>query len=159
MAQRWRLDLNRRDDHYDVRALTTDPGEMPTVDPRFLMKSAKNIFMGCVNEALGPMMAFGPLGPPFNALVHIDTERDRRSYYFPGETSAPEEPVFVPKSAEAPEGDGWLLTIVERRAENRSDFVILDSLDLRRPVATIKVPFRLRYGFHGKWVSAAELGW
>ena len=159
MAQRWRIDLNRRDDHYDVQDLTPDPGEMPTVDPRYLMKAAKNIFMGCVNTDLGPMMQLGPLGPPFNALVRIETETGKRSYYYAGETSAPEEPVFVPKSKTSPEGDGYLITIVERRAENRSDFVILDTMDLRHPVATIKVPFRLRYGFHGKWVSSEELGW
>ncbi len=159
MAQRWRFDLNRRDDHYDVRALTDDPGEMPTVDPRYLGKNARNIFMGCLNTKLGPPMELGPFGPPFNALVRIDTVTGNRSYYYAGATAAPEEPIFVPKSAEAPEGDGYLITIVERRSENRSDIVILDSLDLSTPVATVKIPFRLRYGFHGKWVSAKDLGW
>jgi carotenoid cleavage dioxygenase len=159
MAQRWRLDMRGAEDRYDVKALTTDPGEMPAIDPRFVGKAARNIFMGCVNTNLGPMLDFGPLGPPFNALVHIDTATGKRSYYYAGRTSAPEEPIFVPKSAQAPEGDGWLITIVERRDENRSDVVILDSLDLSAPVATIKIPFRLRYGFHGRWVSAQELGW
>ena len=159
IAQRWRFDMNRAGDHYDVRQLTDDPGEMPTVDPRYLGKNARNIFMGCLNKKLGPMMALGPFGPPFNALVRIDTVTGNRSYYYAGETSAPEEPIFIPKSADAPEGDGWIMTIVERRDQNRSDIVILDSTDMGAPVCTIKIPFRLRYGFHGKWVSAAELGW
>ncbi|WP_137130929.1 carotenoid oxygenase family protein [Rhizobium sp. FY34] len=158
IAQRWRFDMNSLADEYQVRDLTDDPGEMPAVDPRFLMREARHVFMGCVNPKLGPFAEFGPFGPPFNAVVRIDTQSGARKYYYAGPTSAPEEPVFVPKSADAPEGDGWIITIVERRTENRSDFVILDSATME-PVATIKVPFRLRYGFHGKWLSAAELGW
>lgn len=93
------------------------------------------------------------------ASNEVYTVTGNRSYYYAGETSAPEQPILIPKSADAPEGNGWIMTIVERRAENRSDIVILDSTDLRAPVCTIKIPFRLRYGFHGKSVPAAELGW
>jgi carotenoid cleavage dioxygenase len=61
--------------------------------------------------------------------------------------------VFVPRSPDAPEGDGWLVTIVGRRAENRTDLVILDALNLRAgPVATIRFPTRVHEGFHGIWI-------
>jgi carotenoid cleavage dioxygenase-like enzyme len=34
---------------------------------------------------------------------------------------------------------------------------MLDALDLAAgPIATITVPFRLRYAFHGTWVPGAE---
>lgn len=157
-AERWRLDLNRADDRYDVRVLSDDPGEFPTVDPRYLMKDASHVFMGCINPKLGPMLAFGPFGPPFNAISRIDTRTGERTYYHPGPDAAVTEPTFIPKSVDAAEGDGWLVLLVERRAENRNDLVIVDTA-LMTPVATVKFPFRTRYGFHGKWLSAAELGW
>lgn len=65
------------------------------------------------------------------------------------------EPVFAPRAEDAPEGDGWLLTPVYRAAENRSDVVIHRALDLEAgPVATVRLPHRMPYGFHGNWVPA-----
>jgi carotenoid cleavage dioxygenase-like enzyme len=64
----------------------------------------------------------------------------------------------VPKNRDAPEGEGWLLSMVGRRAQNRTDLVILDALHLDAgPVATIKFPCRLHEGFHGVWVPRDEL--
>ena len=41
---------------------------------------------------------------------------------------------------------------------NRNDMIILDALDLAAgPIATIKIPFRLRYGFHGTWIPGEDL--
>jgi carotenoid cleavage dioxygenase-like enzyme len=80
---------------------------------------------------------------------------NQRNYYA-GPDSAPEEPLFIPRSATSPEGDGWLITIVGRRAENRTDLVVLDALDIADgPVATIRIPFRLHEGFHGTWVATS----
>jgi len=45
-----------------------------------------------------------------------------------------------------------------RRAENRTDFVILVALNLSAgPVATIKFPCREHEGFHGIWVPGSAL--
>jgi carotenoid cleavage dioxygenase-like enzyme len=64
----------------------------------------------------------------------------------------------VPKGPDAAEGEGYLLALVGRRALNRDDMIILDALDIAAgPVATIKIPFRLRYGFHGTWVPGEDL--
>jgi carotenoid cleavage dioxygenase-like enzyme len=98
------------------------------------------------------------MGPPFNCLVHLDDETGEREHYYPGPDSAPEEPVFVPKGPDAAEGEGYLISVVSRRLLNRNDIVILDALNLSAgPIATLKVPFRLRYAFHGTWVPGAEL--
>ena len=60
----------------------------------------------------------------------------------------------------AAEGDGWLLSMVGRRAENRTDLVILDARKLSDgPVATIRFPCRVHEGFHGVFVPAEALGW
>ena len=66
------------------------------------------------------------------------------------------EPVFVPRSEDAAEGDGWLLATVWRAAENRSDVAVFDTAGLKNgPVATIRLPHRVPAGFHGNWVANA----
>jgi carotenoid cleavage dioxygenase-like enzyme len=77
--------------------------------------------------------------------------------WFAGDTSSTQEPVFAPRSAKAAEGEGYLLAVINRRAEHRSDLVILDAQQVAAgPVATIKLPLRLKYGIHGNWVPAVS---
>jgi carotenoid cleavage dioxygenase-like enzyme len=67
--------------------------------------------------------------------------------------------LFIPKSPDAPEGDGWLISVVGRRAENRADVVILDARNLAAgPVAVIRLPRRIHEGFHGTWLPADAVG-
>jgi carotenoid cleavage dioxygenase len=62
------------------------------------------------------------------------------------------EPIFVPRSPGAREGEGFLLTVVYRHDENRSDLLILDAENVEdKPLATVKLPHRVPYGFHGNW--------
>lgn len=156
--ERWSFDLASRSGEFKVRRLCGQIGEMPMVDPRFLMSRAQQFYFGTHNPALGPMLEWGPKGPPFTCLGHYDEVRDVLRFWYAGPDSSPEEPYFVPRSRDAPEGEGWLLTMVGRRAENRTDLVILDATAIEQgPVATIRMPCRLHEGFHGTWVPAAAL--
>ena len=152
-AQRWSFDLASPAAEFTIRRMFDHIGEMPVVDPRFLMSRANHYYFGTSNTALGPMLEWGPKGPPFTCLGHYHEPSATLNFYYAGANSAPEEPCFVPKNATAAEGDGWLLTMVGRRSENRTDLVILDSRRLSDgPVATIRFPCRLHEGFHGIWV-------
>jgi len=63
------------------------------------------------------------------------------------------EAFFVPGGEG--EGDGWLMTYVYDRARDTSDLVILDAMEVERgPVAEIRMPRRVPFGFHGLWVPA-----
>ena len=65
----------------------------------------------------------------------------------------PGEAVFVPSAGSTDEGDGYYLGYVYDPARNGSDLVILDSSDFAgAPVATIKLPHRVPFGFHGNWI-------
>jgi len=157
-AKRWSFDLASPSEDFKIAPIFDQIGEMPAVDLRFLASRARNYFFGTINTALGPMLEWGPKGPPFTCIGHFDESCGITSYYYAGPNSAPEEPLFVPKHLEASEGDGWLLTIVGRRAENRTDLVILDSRNLAAgPVATIRMPCRLHEGFHGTWIPQDQL--
>lgn len=155
-GERWSFDLASPKDEFVIQRLIDHIGEMPVVDPRYLTQRTRHFFFGSFNPALGPMLPLAAKGPPFTCLGHYDEAADALQFYYAGPNAAPEEPCFVPKHPDAPEGDGWLLTMVGRRSENRTDLVILDSLHLDRgPVAIIKFPCRVHEGFHGVFVPAS----
>ncbi len=156
-AYRWTIDMDANSDGFTSTRLFPHIGEMPVIDPRFAGKRTRHFYFGTSNTDLGPMLPFGPKGPPFTCIGHFDTDTDRLSFYYAGRDSSPEEPVFVPRSPDAPQGDGWLMTIVGRRAENRTDLVILDATDIAAgPVATVKFPCRVHEGFHGIWIDRSD---
>ncbi|MDT5008337.1 MAG: hypothetical protein QOJ24_5513 [Mycobacterium sp.] len=68
----------------------------------------------------------------------------------------PGEAVFVPSTTgPAGEGNGWYLGYVYDSARDGSDLVIIDASDFAGdPVARIKLPHRVPFGFHGNWISA-----
>lgn len=155
-AYRWTLDLASDDTGFSSEKMFPHVGEMPMIDLRQATKRTRHFWFGTSNTDLGPMLPFGPKGPPFTCIGHFDAETGALDYFYAGPDSSPEEPVFVPRAPDAPEGDGWLLTIVGRRAENRTDLVILDATNLSAgPVATIRFPCRVHEGFHGIWIPTA----
>ncbi|HEX2561462.1 carotenoid oxygenase family protein [Phenylobacterium sp.] len=88
-----------------------------------------------------------------NAIAHIDLQAGRRQVWELPAGDFASEPVFTPRTADAPEGEGWLTTVIYRGAEDRSDFVVLDAQDVARgPIATAALPRRVPFGFHGNWV-------
>ncbi|HEY5153207.1 MAG TPA: carotenoid oxygenase family protein, partial [Acidimicrobiales bacterium] len=61
---------------------------------------------------------------------------------------------FAPRGPD--ESDGWLLCFAYDRTRDASDVVVLDAMDVAAgPVARIKLPSRVPYGFHGWWVADA----
>ena len=91
----------------------------------------------------------------FDAIAHVDLKTGRRSLhrFAKGETVG--EPIFVPRGADAEEGDGFVLAVVHRAAEDRSDLVIFNAQDVAgEPAAILEVPRRVPAGFHGNWVNA-----
>ena len=97
----------------------------------------------------------GPM--PYDASTifkHDFTSRTRVDHNF-AEHCHPGEFVFVtdPDRASAEDG-GWMMGLVTDEAENRTELVILDAQDFAGdPVATVKLPRRVPYGFHGNWIS------
>lgn len=64
------------------------------------------------------------------------------------------EPVFAPRSHDAPEGDGWLLTIKYDRDNHRSKLVVLDAAEPHRgPVYVGGLEHHLPAGVHGSFTQ------
>ena len=83
-----------------------------------------------------------------------DDLRDGKvEYHHEGKTRRFMEPAFVPRTADADEDDGWILAYLWDESTNKSDVVILHAQDFSAgPLATIHLPARVPFGFHGNWV-------
>jgi len=102
----------------------------------------------------GYAMAFGgPLhhGPAIKYDLAAGTTETHD--YGPGRMTL--EPVFVPRSEDAGEDEGWILSYVYDAGRDASDVVVLAADDFAGdPVATIHLPQRVPFGFHGNWVPS-----
>ena len=153
-AFRWTIDLGDADAAVKEQQLFPQIGEMPMIDLRFATSKTDHFWFGTNNPKLGPMLPWGPKGPPFTCLGHFDAKSGAIEFYYSGPDSSPEEPCFIPRPGSTEEGDGWLASVVGRRAENRTDLVLLDARNLSAgPVAVIQMPVRIHEGFHGIWVN------
>lgn len=145
---RWTIDLDDDNGTWTERPLSDLAGEFPRIDERRAGLSYRYGYMGARAPSSHDL-------DMLDSIARIDFTTGQTELWTPGEGATVGEPVFVPRSASAPEGDGWLIALVFRAGENRSDLVILRAGDLRRgPVATLKLPHRIPYGFHGQWVGA-----
>lgn len=74
--------------------------------------------------------------------------------YGPGQVTL--EAVFVPRDDDSAEDDGWVMSYVYDATTDSSDVVILNAQDFTGdPVATVHLPQRVPFGFHGNWVADA----
>jgi carotenoid cleavage dioxygenase-like enzyme len=118
------------------------PQEFPRLDERLVGKPHR----------YGYSIQVGP-GFRFEALLKHDLRERRTERHEQGPARAFMEPVFVPRSVGAEEDDGWVLAYTYDADTDRSDVVILDARDFSgEPVATIHLPVRVPFGFHGNWI-------
>ena len=91
----------------------------------------------------------------FDAIAHVDLQTGKRAMCEFAAGDSPGEPVFVPRSADAAEGDGWVVGVVYRGETDTSDFVVLDAQNIAAgPIAVATMPRRIPFGFHGSWRPA-----
>jgi carotenoid cleavage dioxygenase len=144
---RWTFDLAAPSNVIRREPLDDMPGEFPRFDERRAGLGYRHGWFAANTAATN--------GVGFGGIAHIDLASGRRSAFefAPGDGAG--EPIFVPRSADAPEGDGWVICTVFRAAENRSDLAVFEALDIDKgPIALAKAPRRVPFGFHGNWRGA-----
>jgi carotenoid cleavage dioxygenase len=76
----------------------------------------------------------------------------------PDELTSPSEPVFVARQDATGEDDGYLLSLWWNRATGLSELLVHDAAQLgREPLARVKLPSRVPFGFHGNWADQGAL--
>ncbi|KAL6344273.1 hypothetical protein AAG906_037838 [Vitis piasezkii] len=57
---------------------------------------------------------------------------------------------------EGGEGEGWLMSIVRDEKRERSELIVVEADDIKQ-VASVRLPTRVPYGFHGTFVDSQQL--
>ncbi len=92
------------------------------------------------------------------STVKHDLETGACAEFDHGEGRAAGESVFVARDGSTAEDDGWLLTFVHDLGRDTAEFVVMDAQDLDRGyVASVELPQRIPFGFHGNWVGDASV--
>ncbi len=158
---RWTVDLASNSDEFEsVTRLTETAGEFPRIDDRRTGLPYRYGWMLEMDYKRPVELKGGSAGGLLmNCLCLIDHQTGKEQHWWCGPVSSLQEPCFIPRSADAPEGDGWIVQVCNRLEEHRSDLLLFDALDIEKgPIATIQVPIRLRFGLHGNFAPADQIG-
>lgn len=141
--ERWTIDPAAA--RVERRTLDARPQEFPRPDERLFGRSYRYAW----SVALSPdgnedFFASAP-------LLRHDLETGQSQSRSFGPSAVPGEFVFVPRSADAPEGEGWVMGYVIDRDAGTTDLAILDAASLE-DVARVHIPHVIPAGFHGNWL-------
>jgi len=118
--------------------------EFPRLNPKF--ECLQHRYGYAVEAARGNSFEFG-------GLLKHDLKTGSTQAHDVGKGRHAGEGVFV--CGGKGEDEGWLLSVVYDEVTDRSDVIVIDAQNFEaKPVATIHLPTRVPYGFHGNWVSA-----
>jgi carotenoid cleavage dioxygenase len=152
--RKYTLDIARPQDGWQEQVLFPEwAGALSRIDDRFLGHPFRYGFLCATHphqahdaEVVGPRA-------PANALCRFDFASGEVEALFAGPTMGLGEIAFAPRSADADEGDGWVMALGTDYAEMKSQLVIGDTANLAAgPVARINLPFRAPGQIHGNWV-------
>jgi carotenoid cleavage dioxygenase-like enzyme len=146
--ERWRLPLNGNTRSYTTQRLDDQASEYPRLDERFTGLRHRYGFFATTRGEQGRAAVF-------DELVRYDFERNVKDSFCVPAGDFVSEPIFVPCAADAPEGRGYVLAVVYRGAQARSDLLVLDAEQLSAgPLAIAQLETRVPFGFHGNWMAA-----
>lgn len=159
---RWTIDPNATDLKLPAgELLASGDLEFPRIDDRYAMYQHSKTFFSIFQPQLvdfpfvGPRMGGGY--PPYNGFARLDAKTGAIDRYFAGPRKLTQELVFIPRSKTADEGDGWILFLQNNFENMASELAIVDTTDVSKTVALIKLPIRLRPGLHGNWVDDGDV--
>jgi len=143
---RWRVTLS---DSVEIASqrLSEIVCEYPTIDAR---RSGRPYRYGYVACCGGP----GTDDPFHRGIGRFDHATGRMDVFHAGETCAVSEPIFVPRSYNSDEGDGFLLAVHFDEIRRTSHLAILDAGAIQNgPIGRALLEHRVPVGFHGTWLS------
>lgn len=121
------------------------PQEFPRVDDRVVGRRHR--------YGYGSHFGIDDDGIHFGGLLKHDLQAGTTEARTFGPGTHAGEGVFVAATDDSGEDEGWVLSVVYDDARDASDLVILDATDFTgSPVATVHLPQRVPFGFHGSWV-------
>lgn len=127
--------------------LFEDAVEFPRINESNVASEFRYGYVASLNEQL----VYGTYGGP-GQVLKIDFHNKSITRLLLGKHIGTGEPVFV--NCGSNEDDGYLLTVGYDRIHNKSKLFIHDATASQSlPIATVTLPQRVPYGFHGSFVS------
>jgi len=126
---RWTVDMASNSEEFaSIERLTETVGEFPRIDDRFTGLPYRYGWMLEMDMKRPVELKGGSAGGfLMNCLFLIDHETGAEQHWWCGPTSSLQEPAFIPRSKDAPEGDGWIVQVCNRLAEHKSDLLIFEA--------------------------------
>ena len=91
----------------------------------------------------------------FDSVVKYDDRTSAREVWYAGRDHHVGEACFAPRPGATGEDDGWLLFTDHDHVENTTDVCVIEARDLAAgPVARVRMPQKLPFGFHVNWFGA-----
>lgn len=155
------FDLASKKDSWEEEILfPTEIGDLGKIDNRYMTLPQRYAFTSFADPTrpFDEARAGNLRGRVTNTYGRFDLHSGKVSRYFAGDTHSLQECCFVPRSANAPEGDGYLIGVASNYAEMRSELIIADASRLEEgDIARVILPMRAGPQVHGMWISSDEL--
>jgi carotenoid cleavage dioxygenase len=148
------VDTSRRNPRdYRMEQLYVHSGSLPRQDDRYNTVPYRYGFIPCPDPADGDPLHRN------NCYARFDHQTRQVRLYKAGDATVLAECCFAPRSANAPEGSGYLMGVATHHDQGgATDLVILDA---ERPdngaVATVRMPVPIVGQVHGWWVPEWQL--
>jgi carotenoid cleavage dioxygenase-like enzyme len=149
---RWTIDLNEPNPRVKMAYLADHGAEFPVIDPRFAMREYQHGWYTSSDRTIPAHIPDSDV--VYNSIVHFDVKSHKAdSYAFKQGYVA--EPMFVPRSASAGEGEGYVLCCVYDIPTNTSALCVFDAQNISAgPMGKAWLSHRVPVSFHGTWRPA-----
>ena len=145
---RWTFNMSSETDDVVSEQLHDVVCEFPRLDER---RTGLSYRYGYFSVDSKPVAKVGG----FNQVARVDHHTGSVEVYDVGAGCAVSEPIFVPKSAAAAEGEGYLLAYVYDAGRQASHLIVLDAQNVSAgTLATADLNHRIPFGFQGNWRNA-----
>ena len=146
---RWTIDMNADQPRVEFERIDEFESEFPQCDPRYVGQPYRHGWYTSPDGQLASGMEVND--NYFNTVGHFDHETGAVDRYSCGQAMT-SEALFVPKSENSAEGEGYLLSVVTSFETRTSSLYIFDALDLAGgPLAKVHLSHCVPAGFHGTW--------
>jgi carotenoid cleavage dioxygenase len=126
-------------------------GDFPRIDDRVAGREHRYGYVATFATGAPDRSTPGADGQ-FDSITAYDLQQGTETSYVVGPGRVIGEPV-VAASPDGGEGDGWVMSYVYDRATDCSEVHVLAAGDVAAgPVATVRLPRRVPFGFHGSWL-------
>ena len=131
--------------------------DLARIDDRYISVPSRYIWSGW-HDPDQPFDAerAGTVGNVMNSYFRLDSQTGEMRSFFAGPTHSLQEVSFIPASADASEGEGYLVGTANNYADMRTELVVVDA-EAMEELGRVYLPFRSTAQVHGRWFGAHEL--